>query len=47
MTAPAPLGSNVNNNHIAKRAPSRHDITRDIVAATAVVKSPPALLQGW
>ena len=25
MTAPAPLGLNVNNNHIAKRAPSRHD----------------------
>jgi len=25
MTAPAPLGRNVNNNRIAKRAPSRHD----------------------
>jgi uncharacterized protein YecE (DUF72 family) len=25
MTAPAPLGVNINNNHIAKRAPSRHD----------------------
>jgi hypothetical protein len=25
MTAPAPLGQNVINNHIAKRAPSRHD----------------------
>ena len=24
-TAPAPLGQNVINNHIAKRAPSRHD----------------------
>jgi hypothetical protein len=24
-TAPAPLGRNVINNHIAKRAPSRHD----------------------
>jgi non-specific serine/threonine protein kinase len=27
MTAPAPLGQNVINNHIAKRAPSRHDNT--------------------
>ena len=27
MTAPAPLGPNVINNHIAKRAPSRHDNT--------------------
>ena len=27
MTAPAPLGLNVINNHIAKRAPSRHDNT--------------------
>jgi general L-amino acid transport system substrate-binding protein len=27
MPAPAPLGLNVNNNHIAKRAPSRHDNT--------------------
>jgi hypothetical protein len=27
MTAPAPLGRNVINNHIAKRAPSRHDTT--------------------
>ena len=27
MTAPAPLGRNVVNNHIAKRAPSRHDNT--------------------
>jgi hypothetical protein len=27
MTAPAPLGRNVINNHIAKRAPSRHDNT--------------------
>ena len=25
MTAPAPPGPNVINNHIAKRAPSRHD----------------------
>ncbi len=25
MTAPAPLGPSVINNHIAKRAPSRHD----------------------
>ena len=25
MTAPAPLGLNVINMHIAKRAPSRHD----------------------
>jgi hypothetical protein len=25
MTAPAPPGQNVINNHIAKRAPSRHD----------------------
>jgi hypothetical protein len=25
MTAPAPLGLNVINNHIAKWAPSRHD----------------------
>jgi len=29
MTAPAPLGPTVNNNHIAKRAPSRHDNTYD------------------
>jgi hypothetical protein len=28
MTAPAPLGQNVINNHIAKRAPSRHDDAR-------------------
>jgi site-specific DNA recombinase len=28
MTAPAPLGPNVINNHIAKRAPSRHDNTQ-------------------
>ena len=27
MTAPAPLGLSVINNHIAKRAPSRHDNT--------------------
>jgi hypothetical protein len=25
MTAPAPLGPSIINNHIAKRAPSRHD----------------------
>ena len=30
MTAPAPLGPNVINNHIAKRAPSRHDNTKAI-----------------
>ena len=36
MTAPAPLGPNVINNHIAKRAPSRHDNTvRDAGAEPA------------
>jgi hypothetical protein len=33
MTAPAPLGQNVINNHIAKRAPSRHD---DAIRGVAV-----------
>ncbi|QRM35432.1 hypothetical protein [Microvirga sp. VF16] len=28
MTAPAPRGPNIINNHIAKRAPSRHDNAR-------------------
>ena len=31
MTAPAPPGPNVINNHIAKRAPSRHDNTLETV----------------
>jgi hypothetical protein len=30
MTAPDPQSSNVIQNHIAKRAPSRHDITLPI-----------------
>jgi hypothetical protein len=29
MTAPAPRGPNVINNHIAKRAPSRHDDSQE------------------
>jgi hypothetical protein len=39
MTAPAPLGQNVINNHIAKRAPSRHDITTKTAAETAWISS--------
>ena len=39
MTAPAPLGLNVNNNHIAKRAPSRHDNT--LAKATAAARPMP------
>ena len=40
MTAPAPLGRNVNNNHIAKRAPSRHD---DAVGGLYVAELKPAV----
>ena len=42
MTAPAPPGPNIINNHIAKRAPSRHDNTLQ----TAVgARDPPSHLE--
>jgi hypothetical protein len=32
MTAPAPRGPSIINNHIAKRAPSRHDNAKRLVS---------------
>jgi hypothetical protein len=52
MTAPAPLGPNGINNHIAKRAPSRHDnaggawvaLTGALTIGNAVTASPSAVI---